>query len=134
MIDDYGYEKMYPQILKHIKKESGINTLTFKKYTSPKVQIYLGKCEGFNDYKGEDLLVIGTPHNVPFVYKLVGKILGYDTGDTLAVRNIIHNGYEFNIMTYGSKGMRDLQLFFIESELEQAVGRARALRYLLLTS
>ena len=32
------------------------------------------------------------------------------------------------MMTYGDEEMRNLQLFFIESELEQAVGRARLLR------
>lgn len=129
MIDTYGYEKMYTQLLKHIGKENGINTITFKKYTSFETQIYIGKSEGFNDYKGEDLLVIGTPHNVPFVYALIGKTLGFDANDTLAVRRVKHNGYEFCIMTYGDEGMRKLQFYFIESELEQAIGRARALRY-----
>ena len=32
------------------------------------------------------------------------------------------------MMTYGDEKMRNLQFFFIESELEQAVGRARLLR------
>lgn len=32
------------------------------------------------------------------------------------------------MMTYADEKMRNLQLFFIESELEQAVGRARLLR------
>lgn len=31
-------------------------------------------------------------------------------------------------MTYGDEQMRNLQLFFIETELEQAIGRARLLR------
>ena len=31
-------------------------------------------------------------------------------------------------MTFADKSMRNLQLFFIETELEQAIGRARVLR------
>ena len=39
-----------------------------------------------------------------------------------------HNGYSFPIMTFQDSDMRNLQFYFLESELEQAVGRARLLR------
>ena len=73
-------------------------------------------------------MVLGTPHSADCVYLLLGKYLGYDTSDTLAVHRIEKNGFSFPIMTYGNKHLQNLQLYFIESELEQAVGRARLLR------
>jgi len=45
----------------------------------PGSEIHFGKTEGFNTYKGLDIAVIGTPHNSPILYKLVGAMLGYST-------------------------------------------------------
>lgn len=72
--------------------------------------------------------MIGTPHNIPFVYYLIGEYLGYPTKDKLNVRTVQHNDYQFKIMTFEGNDMRNLQFYFIESELEQAIGRARLLR------
>ena len=91
-------------------------------------KIHFGKTEGFDEYRGKDIAVIGTPHNAPVLYKLSGALLGYDTSDHLTTRRIERNGYSFTIMTYGKKQMQNLQLYYIESELEQAIGRARPLR------
>ena len=40
-----------------------------------------------------------------------------------------HNGYEFSLYTYENSVMQTIQIWFIESLMEQAVGRARLLRY-----
>lgn len=45
----------------------------------PSSEIHFGKTEGFNTYKDLDIAVIGTPHNSPILYKLVGAMLGYST-------------------------------------------------------
>ena len=42
---------------------------------------------------------------------------------------IERNGYGFLFMTFKEELVREIQLYFIESELEQCVGRARLLRY-----
>lgn len=94
----------------------------------PDSEIHFGKTEGFNKYKGSDIAVIGTPHNSPILYKLVGAMLGYSTSDSLHKYRVERKGFSYTMMTYGDEEMRNLQLFFIESELEQAVGRARLLR------
>ena len=94
----------------------------------PSSQIHFGKTEGFNIYKGMDIAIIGTPHNSPILYKLVGAMLGYSTSDRLCKYRVERKGFSYTMMTYGDEEMRNLQLFFIESELEQAIGRARLLR------
>ncbi len=94
----------------------------------PSSEIHFGKTEGFNTYKGLDIAVIGTPHNSPILYKLVGAMLGYSTSGSLHKYRVERKGFSYTMMTYGDEEMRNLQLFFIESELEQAIGRARLLR------
>lgn len=59
---------------------------------------------------------------------MVGAMLGYDTSGSLHRYRVERGGYSFPMMSYADKKMRNMQLFFIESELEQAVGRARLLR------
>ena len=41
---------------------------------------------------------------------------------------VVHNGFRFRFMTYADATLRAIQFYMIESELEQAVGRARLLR------
>ena len=40
-----------------------------------------------------------------------------------------YNGYDFRIKTFQSDILRKIHLWMLESHLEQAVGRARLLRY-----
>ena len=91
--------------------------------------LHFGNAEGHDSLNGKDILVIGTPHLSEFVYKLIGYHLGMEVqNDTLSVRRIEHNGYQFNMMTYKNEDLRNLQLYFINKELEQCIGRARLLR------
>ena len=94
----------------------------------PCSEIHFGKTEGFDVYKGKDIAVIGTPHNAMVIYKLVGALLEYDVSGRLSTHRVKRNSYSFPIMTYTDADMQNLQLFYIESELEQAIGRARLLR------
>ena len=116
-------------ILEEIKEKyiGDIPIITFK-MLAPDSGIHFGKTEGFNVYRGMDIAVIGTPHNSPVLYKMVGAMLGYDTSGSLHRYRVERGGYSFPMMSYADKKMRNMQLFFIESELEQAVGRARLLR------
>ena len=126
-IDDLGYETVKERIQK-ITQEPDINWITFKRFEKGK-SIYFGKTEGFNRYKGQDLVVLGTPYNVPFMYQLIGQYLGYAQMGRMSVTKVEHNGYSFPIMTFKDPDMQNLQFHFMESELEQAIGRARLLRY-----
>lgn len=126
-IDNLGYDTVKERIQK-LTGRTDMNWITFKKFDSGK-EIYFGKTEGFNCYKGKDLVVLGTPHNVPFMYRLIGRYLGYEQCGGMSVTRVEHNGYSFPIMTFKDPDMRNLQFHIIESELEQAIGRARLLRY-----
>ncbi len=126
-MQEIGYDQIR-KCVEDIVREPVKNVITFKMYTA-NAGIYYGKTEGYNEYKGKDLVVIGTPHNVPFVYRLIGAYLGYDAEDKLSVQFTENRYYSFKFMTFKDENMRNLQFYFIESELEQAIGRARLLRY-----
>lgn len=126
-LEQVGYEVMENKV-KSITGNEKINIITFKKYSEGR-EIYFGKTEGFNEYKGKDIAVIGTPYSIPFIYRLIGTYLGYDGNDCMCRRNVIYNGYRFPIMSYGTQKMQELLFYFLQSELEQAIGRARLLRY-----
>ncbi len=126
-VQETGMDVIYKGVYKKTKN-TDIQTITFKSIDKNK-EIYFGKTEGFNEYKGKDVAVIGTPHYAPFIYKLIGKYLGYNVDGELSVRRVENNGYSFPIMTFYNLEMRNLQFFFLASELEQAIGRARLLRF-----
>ena len=60
---------------------------------------------------------------------MVGRYLDYDTSKKLCRQRVENFSYSFNLMTFSDTEMRNLQMYILESELEQAVGRARLLRY-----
>lgn len=118
-------------ILKRVREITNCKdepVITFKKYAEYD-DIYFGKTEGFNQYEGRNIIIIGTPHGLPITYQLIGKHLGYLATEKLCVRRVTNGRYSFPCMTYKDKNMRNLQFFFLESELEQAIGRARLLRH-----
>ena len=126
-IGSLGFDKVKESV-QNVTGRTDMKTITFKKFNLDG-DIYYGKTEGFNDYCGQDLAVVGTPHNVPFVYRLIGHHLGYDAEGSMNPAIAEHNGYSFRMMTFKDLDMRNLQFYFLESELEQAVGRARLLRH-----
>lgn len=60
---------------------------------------------------------------------MIGAYLNYDTSKKMFRQRVENSSYSFILMTFKDIEMRNLQMFFLESELEQAVGRARLLRY-----
>lgn len=98
---------------------------------------HFGNCTGLDAYKGQDLIVIGTPHVDSRVYVLMAKLLKNDIiieSSEFNYSNVVRNGYEFSINTFNegcgedTELLREIQAYFLESELVQAVGRARTLR------
>jgi len=89
---------------------------------------------GLDSFKGSNIVIVGTPHVNPAVYMLYVAALGLDTR---VCRNsekpmnipIERNGMEFFFNTFPKGALREIQLHLIESELEQAIGRARVLRH-----
>lgn len=129
-------ENLERNLEKVLQKMQPCPVLTFKNllhyFPNAIKDIYFGNCLGYDNLKGLDINVVGTPHNNPLVYSLYSKALGieYDTEDFITYKQQIErNGYLFNFKTYHNKGLQELQFYFIEKDLVQLIGRARLLRY-----
>ena len=94
-----------------------------------KYNLHFGNTEGINAFTGKNIAVVGTPHNTEAVYKLIACHLGIDVCDALHWQIIEYGGYKFGFTTYNNPLLREIQLYFIKSELEQSIGRARLLRF-----
>lgn len=94
--------------------------------------LHFGNTTGINALSGRDIGVIGTPYKTDSAYKLIACHLGADVnGDkdkTPKPRRVHYNGYSFYITSYSNELLRIVQLYALESELEQCIGRARLLR------
>lgn len=120
-----------PGILEKISSWSGFgHMITFKKYGIG--DMYFGNAIGCDYLKGKDIDVVGTPYQVDFLYKLFPFSIGLDIDEDAVMKScqVSHNGYMFTFTTYGEEHdvLRKFHFWMIESELEQAVGRARLLR------
>ena len=116
-------------ILDKIHKWSSFDhMITFKKYD--RSDMYFGNAIGCDNLKGENINVIGTPYQVDFLYKLLPFSFGLDIDESAEMKPCIvkHNGYRFKFTTYEDDILQKFHMWMIESELEQAVGRARLLR------
>lgn len=118
-------------ILKKISNWSRFkHMITFKKYAVD--DMYFGNAIGCDNLKGQDIDVVGTPYQVDFLYKLFPFSLGLEVDEDAKMKSCLvsHNGYKFTFTTYGEEHdiLRKFHFWMIESELEQAVGRARLLR------
>ncbi|MBK7245718.1 MAG: hypothetical protein IPH98_18085 [Saprospiraceae bacterium] len=109
--------------------------ITYKNYRNlfsvSNTEIHFGNCSGYDEFKGEDIAVVGTPHIPSFIYLLVASELNIQFNDAnieMAEQTVCHNGFRFKIMTFNHEGLRSIQFHFIESELLQACGRNRTLR------
>ncbi|MGG0666950.1 hypothetical protein ABE073_00215 [Lederbergia citrisecunda] len=132
------------QALKEAKEiVNEINVITYAKHKSKLKELgfnviddcHFGATSGIDKYKGKDLAVIGTPNMNPAQYIMTAKLLGIKVTaldqSTSGIKYTLveRNGYEFHYNTYSENAMlQEIQFTFVESELLQAIGRARALR------
>ena len=111
------------------KKVDVMPIITFKKfiYKIFGAKHWYHNVAGTNDYEGMDMIVAGTPHYPEYIYKLLAYTLGFkfDINAKIRYQEVEHNGCKFWFMTYDDEVLRNIQFWMIESELEQAVGRAR---------
>lgn len=126
-------------MMKKIKTEaSGVNNvITFMKFEDRfkkegfDVITHFGACSGLDSYKGQDLIVAGTPHSDERVYRLLAAIIAgkIELYEKISYINARRNGFEFYFNTYTEGSLlQEIQFYYIESELVQAIGRARVLR------
>lgn len=122
--------------VKQISDEVGDKTvITFKSFAhqfeNGVKDIYFGNCSGYDTLAGKDITVVGTPHRNNVEYLMIAKMLGieFKTSDTSVSRKQIdYNGFRFMFNCFDNEDLREIQLALIESDLIQAVGRARTLR------
>lgn len=120
-----------PGIVRRLMKRFGMAEDHVITFLREKIgHLHFGNTEGSNTLEGQDILVVGTPYHADFVYKLAAFTMGldFDEDEEVEPQVVTHNGYRFRFTTFHNEDLRHLQFWMIESELEQAVGRARLLR------
>ena len=121
-------------ILTKIKKWSGFpNTISHKQFIdmfNGAGDLNFGGTAGLDHLKGQNIDVIGVHHQPEWSYKLFAKSLDlvFDEDARMKTLTVEHNGYRFPFMTFEDEDLRNIQFYLLESEQEQAVGRARLLR------
>lgn len=133
--------KSSEKINKILSSEEYTNVITFMndelidvgQYGKKKIA-HFGATEGIDQYKNQNLCIIGTPHNNSALYEAYGVLLTGKSpiSNTWKVKRVQKYGFEFDLNTYENEADKiytDIQLYFLYSELIQAVGRARALRF-----
>ncbi len=137
--------KDFDKAIAKVKKESADtnNVITFVKYENQFIKegfnaiAHFGACQGLDAYKGQDLIVAGTPHIDERVYMLIAATIKNNivVEETIEYSSVRRNGFEFFFNTYTSQTqtktgqlLQEIQFYLIESELIQAIGRARILR------
>jgi hypothetical protein len=93
---------------------------------------YFGALRGLNAFSGQDLVIVGTPNIPKATYLLLAKALGIQIkkGDTaMSYMPVRWNGFEFWFQTFKKPELREIQFYKVESELIQAVSRARTIRH-----
>lgn len=113
---------------------SNLPIITFKskksEFEKATANMHYGNVLGYNELSGQNLAVVGTPHLNEVVYRLIAFAVGINPNLELdlVVRHIEYGDFRFCFRTFDSKQLQEIQLGLIESELIQAVGRARPLR------
>ena len=121
----------HPGIIDIIMKWTGDEYLiTFKKHTKDG-NLYLCKTEGIDTLKGQHITIIGTPHSPEFIYKLFAFSLGLDFDENAELKSqiVTTQKFKFRFNTYSDDVLRSVQFWILSSELSQAIGRARILRF-----
>lgn len=110
----------------------GTPVITFKKFSqnTNKYGLHYGNEAGVDKLCGQNIILIGTPFSVEDTYKLIACHMGEDVNREKNPHRerIEYNGYSFLHTTYSNPLLREIQIYCISSELEQAIGRARLLR------
>jgi len=109
--------------------------ITFKEFSkffkNPVENMYFGNTSGYDELKGKDITVVGTPHRNNVLYYLIyAQIHGIEENfnTKMIYQKIEYNGFRFKFNCYENEILREIQLSIIEGDLIQACGRARILR------
>jgi len=126
------YLNEYKDTISCLQEKHGIPDRNVITYKNQDIGImHYGNTEGSNMLEGQDILVVGTPNYPASLYKLVAHTMGidFDEDEEMTPQFVTYKGFKFKITTFEDEDLRALHFWMLESELEQAVGRARLLRY-----
>ncbi len=100
------------------------------KFNNPVQDMHYHNTLGYDSLNGVDCAIVGTPHYNDSVYRLLAFVAGINPNDEgqMKMQQVEYEGHRFSFMTFKNPQMQKIQLSMIESEIIQAVGRARALR------
>ena len=99
------------------------------KFTTADPATHFGNTSGFDHLKGKDLSIVGTPIPHPTIVLLYAKALGLDyVNQEKEHRSFLLDNYRFDMFTYKDENLAKIELKLAQMELEQAVGRGRAVR------
>ena len=126
-------------IAKELAENPGLEIITFKESrVLPELSdmnskgLHFGNTTGINSLSGCDLGIVGTPYKVEEAYKLIACYLGADVNQKKdsrpGWRRVVYKNTSFMLTAYHDPVLQEIQLYSLESELEQCVGRARLLR------
>jgi len=96
--------------------------------------IHFGNAVGVNCFKGKDIAIIGTPYKnnkaylLPCCYLYGPECVNGDGEKRHALKRVDYKGKNFLITTFQNESLKIFQMYSLESELEQCIGRARLLR------
>lgn len=94
--------------------------------------LHFGNAIGANSLEGRSIGIVGTPFKAEEAYKLIACYLGADVNRKEDKRprpqRVTYKKCGFLLTTYKEPLLREIQLYALESEMEQCVGRARLLR------
>lgn len=131
------------QVFNFVRRLAGepeLEIITFKESASIKgvagmnsQALNFGNTTGINKFAGKNLGIVGTPYKEETAYKLIAFYLGAAVNnkddERPRMRRVEYKDMEFVITTYKDPLLREIQLYSLESELEQCIGRARLLRH-----
>lgn len=122
----------HDELMKKIKEITGTSVVITFRAIEDKfcTEYHFGGIEGLNCLEGKNISVVGLPDVDEKVYKLYGMLMDIDAEDKhMSYMKTQYNGYEFWMNTFKDYRLRTIQMWLVESLLEQAVGRARLLRF-----
>ena len=105
--------------------------ICFKKFEDDNTDLHYGNTQGKDGYSDKNLLILGTPFPSDRVCRLMAAVMDHDVDiinkDTINFREVIYDRYKFYFSTFEDDLLKEIHIYHIVSELEQAIGRARLL-------
>lgn len=93
-------------------------------------QIYFGNCSGYDHLKGMHMVILETPNYPVDSYRMMGLLIYCNTFDVMAEYETDKkeiNGFRKRYASFKDPTLKLVQKYAVETELLQAVGRARLL-------